>query len=124
LHDVLTRPRIRSRYDVAEQELTELFEDLRSLASSTFLATELPVDVRDEKDRQILAAAIGGRADYLVTGDNDLLVLAGDPRLGALQIVTARTFLDRLSRSTQSGPIPGDSVTGPSLARGGPAASA
>jgi predicted nucleic acid-binding protein len=60
--------------------------------------SSLPIDVRDEKDERVLEAALGGRADYLVTGDNDLLVLAGDPRLGALRIVTARAFLELLAR--------------------------
>lgn len=31
-----------------------------------------------------------------MTGDDDLLVLAGAPRLGTLRIVTAREFLDVL----------------------------
>jgi hypothetical protein len=31
-----------------------------------------------------------------VTGDENLLVLAGDARLRSLQIVTVRTFLDAL----------------------------
>jgi len=31
--------------------------------------------VRDEKDDIILAAAVGGNAKYLITGDDDLLTL-------------------------------------------------
>ena len=94
LRVVLNRPKIRTTYDVTDHELAALFRDLRSFAVSTLLASEFPVGVRDEKDRQIVAAAFCGPADYLITGDNDLLVLAGDPRLGTLQIVTARAFLD------------------------------
>jgi putative PIN family toxin of toxin-antitoxin system len=30
---------------------------------------------RDEKDNKFLEVAINGKADYLITGDNDLLVL-------------------------------------------------
>lgn len=51
------------------------------------------MDVRDPKDVPILAAAIGGGADVLITGDNDLLVLSGDTRLGELRIMTAGQFL-------------------------------
>ncbi|HSH81667.1 MAG TPA: putative toxin-antitoxin system toxin component, PIN family, partial [Herpetosiphonaceae bacterium] len=60
-----------------------------------------PVAVRDVKDAHVLAAALDGSADYLITGDDDLLVLADDPRLGTLQIVTIRVFLDRLGDSEQ-----------------------
>ncbi|MBD2777542.1 putative toxin-antitoxin system toxin component, PIN family [Iningainema sp. BLCCT55] len=31
---------------------------------------------RDPKDNKFLEVALGGSADYLVTGDNDLLVLS------------------------------------------------
>jgi predicted nucleic acid-binding protein len=48
----------------------------------------------------VLAAAIGGKAGYIVTNDNDLLDLASDPRLGELRIVTVRAFLDVLAESS------------------------
>jgi len=51
------------------------------------------VAVRDVKDEKILASAIEGAADYLVTGDADLLILNGNPALGTLKIVTVRDFL-------------------------------
>jgi predicted nucleic acid-binding protein len=73
---------------------------LRRLAVQAILVlpnNELPLPVRDVKDEPILAAAFGGQADYIVTGDKDLLVLDGDPRLGKLRIVTARAFLDVLA---------------------------
>ena len=44
----------------------------------------------------MLATALDGGADYLVTGDKDLFVLAGDEQLGSLRIVTVRAFLDLL----------------------------
>jgi predicted nucleic acid-binding protein len=55
-----------------------------------------PILVRDHLDQKFLDAALTGRADFLVTGDNDLLVHAGDPRLGALRIVAARAFLEAI----------------------------
>jgi predicted nucleic acid-binding protein len=68
----------------------------------------IPVSVRDPKDKRMLAAAIEGAADYLVTGDQDLLVLQGDPRLGDLRIVPAARFLATLE----------DSAAAPENARG------
>jgi predicted nucleic acid-binding protein len=42
---------------------------------------------------------LGGHADYLVTGDADLLVLAGEPALRGLCIVTVGEFLTVLEGS-------------------------
>jgi predicted nucleic acid-binding protein len=70
---------------------------LDALAVPVTPRRRLPVHIRDPKDERVLAAALGGRADYLVTGDDDLLVLNGDPRIRTLKIVTVREFLDLLS---------------------------
>ncbi|MBZ0272537.1 putative toxin-antitoxin system toxin component, PIN family [bacterium] len=48
---------------------------------------------KDPKDDFILSAAVEGKADYIVTGDADLLKL--DPFEG-VRIVTPRAFLDVL----------------------------
>jgi putative PIN family toxin of toxin-antitoxin system len=51
--------------------------------------------VRDPDDRWILASAIAGRSDVLVTGDQDLLDVAGK---APLPIVSPRGFWDLLSK--------------------------
>ena len=55
--------------------------------------SELPI--RDPDDRWILASAMAGRADVLVTGDRDLLDVAGKT---PLPILDPRAFWDLLSR--------------------------
>lgn len=99
LVDVFDRPRLIKRYRVAAETLTELF---MGLASATRIqpSPTIPVHVRDSKDVKILAAAIGGDADYLVTGDADLLVHRNDLRLGKLGIVTVSEFLAILDQLT------------------------
>ena len=57
-----------------------------------------PVSSRDPKDDPLLAVALSGHADYLITGDDDLLVLDGEPALGTLRIVTVRDFLQLLAQ--------------------------
>jgi len=60
----------------------------------------VPVSVRDPKDDIVLATALTGEADFLVTGDVDLLVLNGHPAFGDLRIVVVREFLAVLSASS------------------------
>ncbi|MEA2524996.1 MAG: uncharacterized protein QOF73_2223 [Thermomicrobiales bacterium] len=97
LRDVFARSKIRTHYHLTEVEIAQFFDDLAKLTRPAPLHLPLPVAVRDAKDEAILAAALGGDAGFVITGDNDLLTLAGDPRLGSLRIVTARSFLDLLS---------------------------
>ena len=53
------------------------------------------VAVRDPGDRWILASAVDGRADVLVTGDQDLLAVAKE---FSLPILNPRGFWDVLSK--------------------------
>jgi putative PIN family toxin of toxin-antitoxin system len=53
------------------------------------------VPVRDPDDRWILASALAGRADVLVTGDRDLLAVAD---AAPLPILDPRGFWSRLSK--------------------------
>jgi uncharacterized protein len=50
---------------------------------------------RDADDLHVLGLAKSGRADYLVTGDDDLLTLK---RFGRCRIVTPRQFWSRMQR--------------------------
>jgi putative PIN family toxin of toxin-antitoxin system len=98
LDEVLRRPVFRSeRYGVRESQVATFlaFIARHSVIVSPSLAP--PVQSRDPKDDKFLCAAFGGNADYLVTGDNDLLVLRDDTRLGDLRIITLSEFLAELS---------------------------
>jgi len=97
LQDVVSRPRFIKRYPLSPFEADTLLTHIDRWSQQVASAIALPVAVRDAKDEKILASAIQGAADYLITGDNDLLVLNGDPALGMLKIVTVRDFLDILS---------------------------
>ena len=47
--------------------------------------------VRDKKDNKIIECAFDGKADYIVTGDPDLLILK---EFRGIKIITAREFLE------------------------------
>jgi putative PIN family toxin of toxin-antitoxin system len=66
--EVLSRPNV-TRYDLAPTDALDL---LRTLAR-TLPTVDLEVEVRDPDDAPVVAAAVAGRADAIVTGDTDLL---------------------------------------------------
>lgn len=98
IEGVLTRPKFVQTYHVARRYLDELLYVIDTDAEIVDADTRPPVSVRDPKDEAILVAAIAGHADYLVTGDADLLVLADEPALLPLRIVTIRQMLDVLEQ--------------------------
>ena len=72
LNDVLSRPRF-DRY--ADREIREEFlQDLVRQAESVVVIERVRA-CRDPKDDKILELAVNGNADYIVTGDDDLLVM-------------------------------------------------
>ena len=82
----------RSKFDkyVSLQVRSEFIFRLR-LASELVEILERVDLCRDEKDNKFLEVAINGRADYLITGDNDLLVLCP---FQDVKIMTVNEFLD------------------------------
>ncbi|MFZ1830021.1 MAG: putative toxin-antitoxin system toxin component, PIN family [Candidatus Competibacteraceae bacterium] len=85
---VLDYPHLRERVRSAEAAI--LVDGLKNLAT---LAEYLP-DIhlsRDADDDKILATALAGQADYLVSGDKDLLSL---PETCGVKIVTPRDAID------------------------------
>jgi putative PIN family toxin of toxin-antitoxin system len=50
---------------------------------------------RDKDDDVVLATALAGKADVIVTGDEDLLVLK---KFGGIEILSPRQFLELLDR--------------------------
>jgi uncharacterized protein len=100
---VLARPKLLERYAASAERAGAFLALVASRAEPVEPRDRLPVPVRDPKDEMVIAAALGGDADFLVTGDKDLLALAHDPRLGRLRIVTAAEFLAVLRSRRQAG---------------------
>ena len=72
LGDVLSRPRF-DRY-ISRQERDEFLQAL--LDDSELVEIVEPIRIcRDPKDDKILELAVSGNAEYIVTGDADLLAL-------------------------------------------------
>lgn len=90
--EVLNRPRIRHRYGLGDR----IFDVSFILWEVAELVIDLP-GVRvcsDPEDDKFLAAAVGGRAHYLVTGDVGDLLHLGEYK--GVAIVSPREFVSRL----------------------------
>ena len=87
LDDVLWRPRF-DRY-VAPERREEFLRNLM-LGVEPVEITEPVRACRDPKDDKILELAVNGGADYIITGDDDLLVM--NPFRG-IAIITPAAFL-------------------------------
>jgi putative PIN family toxin of toxin-antitoxin system len=81
----------RSKFDkyVSLQVRSEFIFRLR-LESELVEILERVDLCRDEKDNKFLEVAINGKADYLITGDNDLFVLRS---FQDVKIITINEFL-------------------------------
>jgi putative PIN family toxin of toxin-antitoxin system len=94
LQNVLNRPKFAPALTAIESTADEIVAQYQNLAELVSPAQVSPDIIRDPKDHHVLACAIGGSADFIVTGDKDLLVL------GSYQdtaIVTPSYFLQRLT---------------------------
>lgn len=86
---VLSRPKIRKKYPIAPEDREAFLHLLRQ--DALFLPhRRAPGVCRDPDDDHLLGCAAAGGADYLVTGDEDLLTVG---RYRGVTIITAREFL-------------------------------
>lgn len=82
-------PRL-SRIQLSSVEIRDIVDSLMFLADVIDLDSEQEPALRDPADQQVLGTLRASRADYLITGDKDLLVLANK-----YPIVTPATFWAR-----------------------------
>lgn len=87
------RRALRVKLRVPQPAVDEIEQFLRAQTVVAATGTRASVKVRDADDARILAEAVAGGADVLVTGDRDLLDLADR---SPLRIVTPRGFWELL----------------------------
>jgi uncharacterized protein len=97
--------------DPLKQELESLLTRRHKIGPATRIALEAYVDLcefvepepldervcRDKDDDVVLATALAGKADVIVTGNEDSLVLKKFP---GIEILSPRQFLQRLDRTS------------------------
>jgi putative PIN family toxin of toxin-antitoxin system len=95
IRGVLKREKMEKKYGITPKEAEAFVLELRLSTRSVtpVKLADLPIHSRDKKDDPVLACAFGSGCDYLITSDEDLLILAGRPELGKLKILTVSQFL-------------------------------
>ena len=90
--EVLPRRHIQMKYGkwVTPAHQAAFLATARAMAEMVNVQTRLTAVPKDVDDNPVLACAVDGRADYLVTGDPDLLALKV---FAAIKIVTPDQFL-------------------------------
>ncbi len=94
LAEVLARPKIR-RF-VMQDEATALIEALTLRGTILPPLGPVPPYTRDSKDDKFVACAVLANAQYLITYDEDLLVLGA---VATVAILTPESFACRLQES-------------------------
>ncbi|MBI4130335.1 putative toxin-antitoxin system toxin component, PIN family [Candidatus Roizmanbacteria bacterium] len=92
LEEVLTRPKIYKTYHLLPKDISIIIQLINQKAVIVLPSKTSPVLVRDSKDTFVIQTALAGKADYIVSGDKDLLVLNNDAKLTPLFILTASEF--------------------------------
>ncbi|OIR03164.1 hypothetical protein GALL_146840 [mine drainage metagenome] len=84
------------KFKLSTEDQQELLGDYLPYCTSVRMPVKLPAtpDCRDKFDLPFLQLAITGKADFLVTGDQDLLSLAGN---FVCPIITADEFIKTLN---------------------------
>jgi putative PIN family toxin of toxin-antitoxin system len=91
LRDVLKRKKFEKyleRLQKTPEMLVMAYLDYATVVEPSQLADE---KIRDADDVKVLEVAIGGKASYIVSGDDDLLSLRN---YAGIAIITARQLLD------------------------------
>ena len=87
IRKVANRPKFSRYFNLIEVEA--FLEFLRGI-SDTVELKEIPARCRDPKDDYLLELAMASKAEFLLTGDDDLLEMK---RVGFCRILTVRDFL-------------------------------
>ena len=97
LRRVLEYPRIAERLGWPEEQRRQFVESFETLTLTTPGMLRLPGVTRDPKDDPVVACAVEGEAEFIVSGDRDLLVLGTYQQV---RVVTPREFLALLEEQT------------------------
>lgn len=80
---------LRKKFRVTKSKILEIREEIENMFEVVF-PTETIKITKDDDDNRVLEAAVDGKCNYIITGDNELLDLG---KFKGVNIVTADQFL-------------------------------
>ena len=86
--------KLRNKFDFPEENIQELMDILLTYCHVVKTITKFDI-VRDKKDNKIIECAFDGKADYIITGDTDLLELK---EFKDIKILNAKDFLIEIKK--------------------------
>jgi putative PIN family toxin of toxin-antitoxin system len=89
---LLSKKRVRHFAEYTEEDVLGYLAWLLSVATLTDEVPELSVVPADPEDNMVIATAVAGKADYLVTGDKKHLLPMKEYQ--GIYILSPRSFLD------------------------------
>jgi len=93
--DVLMRDEVRDRFSFTHQEVRRRTKALRKSSVIVPVKSSFKVVRDDPKDDVVLNTAYDGKADYVVSGDRDLLRIR---RFKGIRIVNPRQMMEIISK--------------------------
>ena len=91
IHNVSVRPIIRSR--ITDEELDDFFRIIYAFCRVAKIEQQTESNIRDPKDLYLLSLAESVEADYIVSGDADLLELEQHKTTKMLKLADFKTQL-------------------------------
>jgi len=93
LDDVLRRDRFRQRIEAAHSSVDEIVDQYIALVNLIEVHEIDPVVLRDPDDDAVIACALSGECELIISGDKDLLDLQ---EYRGIRILNATEFLSEL----------------------------
>jgi|GEM_PF-144728 hypothetical protein len=94
LDSALRKPKFSKRFHAQQRTVDNVMDEYRRLTTMVTPADIPAESVRDRKDGIVLAAAVGGSASHVVSGDNDLIVLGSYSNIAIVTAAALRTILN------------------------------
>lgn len=95
VEDVLHRPHLKGKYHLSDEEIERVLYNLRSYGLMVPGKLEVKVIQEDPEDNFLIAAALEGEADYIVSGDPHLKDLS---EYKGIRIIPPREFMRILEK--------------------------
>jgi putative PIN family toxin of toxin-antitoxin system len=94
--DVMGRPKFKTKPEIIERYI----RTIEKIGKKVFITGTIKGICRDKDDDVIIECGLLSSADYLITGDSDLLVIH---EYQQMKIITIKDFIDIISNLTVKG---------------------